>query len=173
MIGGIPGVDKAAVDAVAAKSLSASVKDASFTVHFVKGSFRADEPVVVDTRFGPLTLTGHVGLDTKLDLRARIDVAPSTLTSLQVAAKELPVECRVVGTVLEPKIENVNVDAFVAALKAAAQRAVDAAVSPARKGAVDLQRSVNKEVDRATRSVEETLGKKKDSQSTSKGHVGP
>lgn len=154
----LPGVD--AKEIAAAKGLGGAIADGRFTLHFTRDRFLINEPVVVVTTLGLLRLEGAAGFDGAIALSATLALEHPTLRQWQVLTDEHPLLLRVAitGTWGAPVFEADNLDVLRAALLARATAVVQEALTSVQEGAQTFQDRVNAEVERAKRSVEQTLG---------------
>lgn len=144
----VPGVKAADVEDARGPSLAATLADGTWTMQFKANQLRIDNPVLVETSMGILTLDGHATLDSAISFVARLDMKTGDTT--------IPVEVAVGGTWSKPELTSANVDVLLESLSA---RFVDPIADPIRAAAAKLQEGVREQVDATQRGVDKALGR--------------
>ncbi len=94
-----------------------ALRDLAGKFTIADGQMKLLKPMVAQTGQGPLELDGAIGLDSSLDLKGSMAIAPAaiaTLTQNKVKPqKPIPVGLKLGGTLTDPKVSGVEADALV------------------------------------------------------------
>ncbi|MBU1896478.1 AsmA family protein [Myxococcota bacterium] len=123
------------------------------------GKMKLQEPMRMNTAEGPIDVTGHIGLDSSLKLKGDWQVSPKLLKKIsggKIKVKApVPIGLTIGGTMTDPNISGINVDALVKVLgEAYAKQLGLEKLADAEAEARKLKQQAERELQNAKRKAE-------------------